>query len=116
MPPKAHKVTRRDIDELFSSGLVFKGTYFFVRARASETFKVGIIVSKKIAPSVVERNTIRRMLYHSVYPFVKEKQPRMKMVYIVTKKPTQENKKEYVADMISLLDKVVSTRYTNTHD
>lgn len=73
MPPKKERLTKKDFSEL-GKRKTYKGHFFDVVYVQSEKAKVGCVVLKKRIPRAVDRNKVKRKLFH-LYRNNKPKNP-----------------------------------------
>lgn len=75
MIPKSYRLTRSEIDALFTKSPDNKvgasrrqhhTDSFFVITQASKSFKAGVSVPKKVLPRAVDRNSVRRQVLDSL--------------------------------------------------
>jgi len=76
MIPKSHRLTRKEVDSLFTPQLpsqrgastrqILHTTSFFVVAEQSKTFKAGVAVPKKVLKRAVDRNALRRNVFDAL--------------------------------------------------
>lgn len=64
LPKKNRLQKKKDFEKVFANGKGFRQDLLFLKAAKSglETFRFGIIVSKKISKSAVKRNRVKRQL------------------------------------------------------
>lgn len=68
MLPKSERLTKFDFNEVFSKGKIYSSPTLLSKVLNTkrEKSRFGVSVSKKISPSAVVRNKIRRMVYRSI--------------------------------------------------
>ena len=76
MIPKGHRLTRREVDSLFTSQTtsekrssprrILHTPSFFIVAEPSEVFKAGVAVPKKVFKRAVDRNALRRGVFDAL--------------------------------------------------
>lgn len=70
MLPADKRLNRKEIEEVLKKGKTLSSSFFRVKYLGEqETFKAGPVVSKKVAKTAVERNTLRRAIYETVGGF-----------------------------------------------
>lgn len=76
MIPKDHRLTRREVDSLFTPQSLVEKTVsprrilhtpsFFIVAEPSKVFKAGVAVPKKVFKRAVDRNALRRGVFDAL--------------------------------------------------
>lgn len=68
MLPKSARLSKNQVEEVLKTGRRFSSTYFLATAtRSSDSRRAfAVVVSKKVAPTAVLRNKLRRRVYNAV--------------------------------------------------
>jgi ribonuclease P protein component len=74
MLPKKSRIPRKLFTELLSGSRFVHSPFLTLRFKAltNSSSKAGVSVSKKVSKSAVIRNTVRRRIYATVAPMLKE--------------------------------------------
>ena len=75
MLPKANRLTRRrDVQRVYSKGRGSAGEFIAIRALANraQTFRLTVIISKKVAKRAVDRNRLKRLVRQAVQELTKD--------------------------------------------
>ena len=71
MLPKARRLTSAEVREVLKSGRSKRAEYLSMKYIAQPTaLRASVVVSKAVAKGAVERNRLRRALYHALSPIV----------------------------------------------
>ncbi len=105
MLPKKHRITTTQFNAVFKDGVVLRSKHFIVRSIPSTThFRCAVTVSKKVAPSAVARNTLRRKVYTAIGEiYNKEKNIHGTFIFIMLQKtlPPSDILKEEIKTLLS---------------
>lgn len=66
MLPKSKRLTRDDFSNV-QKRTVLRGHYFDIVLSPSDTTRFGCVISKKRIKRAVDRNTVRRKIYHALH-------------------------------------------------
>jgi ribonuclease P protein component len=102
MLPGKIRLTRALFKPLIASRHFYHSEHFILRAAPSNTIRIGVSVSKKVAKSAVVRNKIRRRVYSAL----KELMPIFKpaLYLFVAKSGAEKNKaKELLSELTGLI-------------
>jgi len=87
MLPKTERLTTKELDTLFKEGKQRNFPLFLVTYAPSSRFSLSTLTSKKVFPTAVERNTVRRKVYNNL-KYV-EIRPKASIALVCTKKIIQ---------------------------
>jgi ribonuclease P protein component len=87
MLPKTERLTTKELDILFKEGKQRNFPLFLVTYIPAPRFALSALTSKKVFPTAVERNSIRRKVYNSI-KYV-EIRPKASIALVCNKKITQ---------------------------
>lgn len=89
MLKKKERLTKKEFDRFFSSPKKIHTPLLAVVYTKADDFHGAVVVGKKVYPSAVARNRLRRQLYNILYRLSREKG--LRGVYIILTKPAARN-------------------------
>lgn len=101
MLPKKKRIDRKTFLAVLPKTKTESTPFFTIRSKKSDTPKVSIVISKKIAKTAIQRNYIKRRIYNHL-----SKQLSTKTLLIFVKKPLEN--KDILKKALLELDKIVS--------
>ncbi len=101
MLPKKKRIDRKTFLAVLPKTKTESTPFFTIRSKKSDTPKVSIVISKKIAKTAIQRNYIKRRIYNHL-----SNQSSSKTLLIFVKKPLEN--KDILKKALSELDKIVS--------
>jgi len=117
MLPKKRRLTTALFDQVFKSGKVQHGEYFWVRSlvlpapistlKSPNVSKFAVAVSKKVAPTAVARNAIKRKIYETIKKTVSIDQTGLGVIVGVKKDISSLSSAQFETDLSVLLKKVL---------
>jgi ribonuclease P protein component len=105
MLQKKERLTKKEFDRFFSSGRRYHSIFFTLVYSQDNDFHAAVVVGKKIYKKAVDRNRLRRRLYHIVYRLSRAKD--MRGVYIILTKPAA--KEAEFSDLRLAVEKTIAT-------
>ena len=88
MLKKKERLTKKEFDRFFASGVRRHTTLFTLIVSPSSQFHGAVVVGKKVYKKAVDRNRLRRRLYNILYRLSRER--KASGVYIVLTKPASQ--------------------------
>ncbi len=88
MLKKALRISKSEFTNYFKIGQRRNSEYFTIVYYPNATFKVAVVVGKKVFKNAVDRNKLRRQ----VYTVLTEEQKNLTGVYLILVKPTINKK------------------------
>lgn len=90
MLSKKNRLTKKEVATLIQNSKIIRGTAISMRFyfNADQIFKVGVSVSKKILPTAVGRNNIKRNIYRIMFALKKSIVP-ANIFFSFIRKPNQ---------------------------
>jgi len=73
MPPKANRLKFKEFEKLFKTGRRFHSAAATFIVQASSETRLAVVAGRKISNRAVVRNRFRRVSYHTIFPFLKDK-------------------------------------------
>lgn len=100
-----NKLSRSEFAEVYKSREIHNSEYFSSRSQEAKNFKIGIVVPKKFARNIVQRNSLKRLIkkvvaQHKISDFG------MKIIVILKKSAKEVDSKELEYDLAILLDQI----------
>lgn len=86
MLKKKERLTKKEFDRFFVSGVRKHGQLFTLIFSAAPDFHGAVVVGKKVHKRAVDRNHLRRRLYNILYRLSRDQG--LKGVYIILTKPS----------------------------
>lgn len=107
MLPKTERLNRTQVEAVLASGVgkKFSSRYFFIVVLSAPSPRFAVVVSKKVAVTAVERNTLRRRAYTALGEIIKQTKTAapFHMVFIAKKEAKNIEFAELKEDLSKLL-------------
>lgn len=83
MLPKSERLTKKDFIGLRPQ-IVFRGTFVDIAVSPADSSRFACVIAKKRIKKAVDRNTVKRKIYHCIY----DKKPKNSLLVIIYPKTT----------------------------
>lgn len=107
MFPKTERLPKKLFDEVFSSGRSFHTTFFNVRYLKSNSVRVAVVVSKKVATGAVKRHFLKRRIFNCLNT-IKQDFPVGSYILFLKKKDGNYSREDISNDLEEIVNKVVN--------
>jgi ribonuclease P protein component len=107
MLSKKQRLNREDFSVVFKSGKRKQSDYCTLISRAAPDFRAAVVVSKKVAKTAVERNSIRRRVYALLSTCGLTK-GRQNLIVIVKPEAAKLNKNQFGAEFKKVLGGMIN--------
>jgi ribonuclease P protein component len=125
MLKKAHRLSTKEFMDVMQKGRVYTSPLFVMRVLAVPAStpgdsisgspgrsnllglgaKISAVAPKKVAPTAVLRNKLRRQIYEAVYPLHKPLTPGVSVIFFAKQEMIKANFKTVRADLVTLFSK-----------
>lgn len=104
MLPRTHRITKHDCTNILSKGVSVYTPYFSLRFIKNGPVEprdsiFGVIVSKKVAKTAVERNLLKRRTREIIRSFLKNIQPGFKTMVFISSAAKKLKKEDFLREI-----------------
>lgn len=104
MVPKKHRLSKERFNAVYTNGVVLRSKHFVIRASAHpKDLHLAVVASKKVAPSAVKRNALRRKVFGALSECVARGAIVHGEYVFLVLTPALPHKKELCEEIISTL-------------